>query len=95
MAIGEYEVHVFGATWAIRLDPNLPGRVVHVVGAAPVPLVPLLDADERFTAAIGGDDVEVVVQVGRDWAHPIKPVVEPGAVQVTVTRRNGQVGIRK
>lgn len=72
MAIRENKVHVFGATWAIRLGPDLPGRVV--VRAAAVPLVPLLNPHRSLPPPVAGDHV----QVGRNWAK-----IEPGSMVPT------------
>lgn len=71
VTIGEEEIHTLGASGAIGLGPDL--AVAEVVGAAVVPLVALLDADEGFAAAVGGE-VEVV-QVGRDGGDLHVPVV--------------------
>lgn len=75
MTIGEEEIHTLGASGAIGLGPDL--AVAEVVGAAVVPLVAFLDADEGFAAAVGGE-VEVV-QVGGDG----------GDLHVTVVRLRG------
>lgn len=75
VTIGEEEIHTLGAPGAIGLGPDL--AVAEVVGAAVVPLVALLDADEGFPAAVGGE-VEVI-QVGGDG----------GDLHVTVVLRRG------
>ena len=74
MAIGEDEIHDFGASRAIGFRLNLPR--LEIVGTAVVPLVPLLNADQRLPAAVG-THMQAVGEPGGDGRLLRETVVTP------------------